>query len=55
MSSSSRRAPGEDGIAMLRDLLAPQLSIPIRLVDEFADEEEQLVLLTAEQSTVMNR
>jgi Nuclease-related domain/AAA domain/UvrD-like helicase C-terminal domain len=50
-----RRAPGDDGIAMLRELLAPQLSIPIRLVDEFADEEEQLVLLTAEQSTVMNR
>src|SRR4051794_18268209 len=40
---------------MLRLLLAPQVAIPITLADEFADEEEALVLLTVEQSMVMNR
>jgi superfamily I DNA/RNA helicase len=40
---------------MLRELLAPQVVIPVTLADEFAEEEEQLVLLTLEQSMLMNR
>ena len=49
-----RRPPGEDGIEMLRELLAPRVAIKMSLADEFADEEEQLILLTHEQSVLMN-
>lgn len=50
-----RKALGEDGIEMLRDLLAPEFAIPITLADQFAEEEEQLIMLTAEQSALMRR
>jgi len=50
-----RRAPGEDGAAMLRDLLVPRVSIPVPMAQEFLEEEEQLVLLTHDQSIALRR
>ena len=40
---------------MLRDLLVPRVSITVPMAQEFLDEEEQLVLLTHEQSMALRR
>jgi Nuclease-related domain/UvrD-like helicase C-terminal domain/AAA domain len=50
-----RRPPGKDGVAMLRDLLAPPISIEAPIAAAFLGEEQALVELTREQSLVLAR
>ncbi len=50
-----RRPPGEDGAAMLRNLIAPTRRIEIPLAAAFHEEDDQLVELTREQSMLLSR
>lgn len=50
-----RRPPGEEDATALRDLLCPRISIPVTWAAEFVDEEEEMVLLTSEQSRLLRR
>ena len=50
-----RRAPGPKGAQMLRDLLAPEVSIRVPMAAAFSDEEEQLVHLTYEQAALLRQ
>lgn len=50
-----RRLPGAAGQAMLRELLAPTVTLQIPLAEEILDEQEALILLTAEQSVALRR
>lgn len=50
-----RGAPGADGAAMLRELLAPSFSLRVPMAEEFLDEEEVLIRLTSEQSLALAR
>jgi hypothetical protein len=51
----TRRAPGPDGIAMLRDLIAPTVAIDVPMAAAFLEEERALVELTREQSMLLAR
>lgn len=46
-----RPAPDEEGMQMLRDLLAPRVQIRVPMAAHFSDEEERLILLTHEQGS----
>jgi hypothetical protein len=50
-----RALPGPDGVAAVRDLLVPQVEIRVPMAAEFLEEEEALILLTAEQSMLLAR
>jgi hypothetical protein len=50
-----RQPPGDDGATMLRDLLAPHVSIRVPMAERFLAEDEQLVALTREQSMLLTR
>jgi Nuclease-related domain/UvrD-like helicase C-terminal domain/AAA domain len=50
-----RRPPGAEGVAMLRDLLAPQISIEVPMAAAFLEEEQALVQLTRDQSLLLAR
>jgi hypothetical protein len=50
-----RRGPGKDGAAMLRALLAPQVSLHVPMAEEILDEEAALIQLTSEQSLALAR
>ena len=50
-----RRRPGADGAAMLRALLAPQVSLRVPMAEEILDEEAGLIQLTSEQSLALAR
>lgn len=52
-SRDRRRAPGEEGMEMLRELLAPNVVIASPLSAAIAEEEAALVELTNEQSLVL--
>ena len=54
-SRDGRRSPGADGAAALREVLAPRVRIRVPMATEFLEEEEQLVLLTHEQSALLQR
>ncbi|XAY07843.1 DNA helicase [Paraconexibacter sp. AEG42_29] len=54
-SRDKRTAPGAEGAAMLRELLAPRVRIEVPMATTFLDETEELVLLTHEQSALLNR
>jgi len=54
-SEDKRSPPGEEGIDLLRDLLAPRIEIEVPLSTQFMEEEEALVLLTHDQSLLLNR
>ena len=54
-SRDKRVAPGAGGVAAIRDLLAPQIDIPVPMGALFPDEEEQLIKLTREQGMLLNR
>ena len=51
----TRIAPGPDGAAMLRELLAPHVRIEVPLATTLEDEERQLVELTHEQTALLRR
>jgi hypothetical protein len=51
----TRRPPGERGVEMLRDLLAPSVTIEVPMAAAFLEEEQALVELTREQSFVLSR
>jgi hypothetical protein len=53
-SRDKRKAPGEEGAQMLRQLLAPDVQIEVPMAEEFLDEEEALVTLTHEQAKLLN-
>lgn len=46
--------PGTEGLEQLRDLLAPEVDLPVRLVDDFGDEQVALRRLTNEQAHVLH-
>jgi len=48
-------ALGESGMDAVRELLAPEVRIEVPLAVDFLEEEEQLVLLTHEQSMALAR
>ena len=48
-----RRAPGHDGAAALRELLAPTISIRVPMAAQFLEEEEALIHLTHDQSRLL--
>ncbi len=48
-----RRAPGDDGAAALRELLAPTISIRVPMAAQFLAEEEALIHLTHDQSRLL--
>ena len=50
-----RRMPGDDGAAMLRELLAPEVFIEVPLATTLEEEERQLVRLTQEQAALLGR
>jgi hypothetical protein len=50
-----RRAPGAEGVGMLRDLLAPHVSIKVPIAAAFLEEERALVQLTRDQSLLLAR
>jgi superfamily I DNA/RNA helicase len=50
-----RRLPGPEGAAMLRDLLAPTITIKVPMAQQFRTEDEALVELTREQSMLLQR
>ena len=50
-----RRPPGEEGAAMLRELLAPSVSLRVPMAEEILDEEAALIQLTSEQSLALAR
>lgn len=52
-SGGTQTAPGPDGIEMLRELLAPEFVLSMRRVDEYADEEADMVRLTHGQVDVL--
>ncbi len=54
-SRDRRRAPGPDGTAMLRDLLAPTAQIEVPLATQFFAEDDALVELTREQAMLLAR
>jgi hypothetical protein len=54
-SRDRRGPPGVDGAAIVRETLAPRVRIEVPMATEFLEEEEQLVLLTHEQSALLNR
>ena len=49
-----RNPPGEEGMRMLRELLAPDIRIEVPLAAEFVEEEAQLVTLTHDQARLLN-
>jgi superfamily I DNA/RNA helicase len=51
----TRRPPGADGLAMLRDLIAPTVAIEVPMAAAFLEEERALVELTREQSMLLAR
>lgn len=50
-----RKAPGQDGVEALRDLLAPSVSITVPLGEQLMDEAAELESLTLEQSRLLLR
>ena len=50
-----RPPPDEEGMQMLRDLLAPRVQIRVPMAAHFTDEEERLILLTHEQGMALAR
>jgi hypothetical protein len=50
-----RELPGEEGAAMLRELLAAEVRIEVPMAAEFLEEEEQLITLTHEQAALLAR
>jgi hypothetical protein len=50
-----RRLPGLEGAAMLRELLAPSVSLRVPMAEEILDEEAALIQLTSEQSLALAR
>jgi hypothetical protein len=54
-SRDKRRPPGPDGVAMLRDLLAPTIEIEVPLATQFFAEDAALVELTREQAMLLAR
>jgi hypothetical protein len=50
-----RRPPGTHGAAMLRELLAPSVSLRVPMAEEILDEEAALIQLTSEQSLALAR
>lgn len=50
-----RRPPGENGATMLRNLLAPTVTISVPLATAFRDEDAALIELTREQSLGLAR
>jgi AAA domain/UvrD-like helicase C-terminal domain len=51
----SRRSPGHDGAAMLRELLAPTVELHVPMAERILEEEEALIRLTVEQSLGLAR
>lgn len=49
-----RRPPGAEGAEMLRDLLAPRITIDVPLAEKILEEEEQLIQLTVDQTRLLN-
>lgn len=54
-SREKRTPPGPEGVAMLRDLLAPTQKIDVPLARTFEDEDAALVELTREQGMLLER
>ena len=54
-SREKRRPPGRDGMAMMRELLAPTISLRVPMAEEILDEEAALIQLTNEQSLALAR
>ena len=50
-----RQMPGEEGAAMLRELLARDLLIRVPLASRILDEEVELQRMTFEQASILNR
>jgi hypothetical protein len=50
-----RRAPGDEGAAMLRELLAPTISLRVPMAEQILEEEAALIQLTSEQSLALAR
>lgn len=51
----SRRPPGSDGAATLRELLAPTFELRVPMAEQILEEEESLIRLTVEQSLALAR
>jgi len=54
-SRDPRQPPGPEGADILREVFAPRVRIEVPMATEFLEEEEQLVLLTHEQSALLER
>lgn len=54
-AGDSRAAPGKRGARLLRDHLAPTVTIPVPLATKILDDEERLIELTTEQSRLLLR
>jgi hypothetical protein len=50
-----RRPPGAEGAAMVRELLAPSVSLRLPMAEQILDEEVALIQLTSEQSLALAR
>lgn len=54
-SRETRRAPGVEGTSMLRELLAPTVTLRVPMAEKILEEEAALIQLTAEQSVALRR
>jgi len=54
-SREKRRPPGPDGVAMVRELLAPVVQIEVPMAERFLEEESALITLTHQQSVELAR
>ena len=48
-----KQSPGDDGAAVVRDVIAPDVRIEVPMAEQFLEEEEALITLTHEQSMLL--
>ena len=53
--ATSASSSTSDGLEALRDILAPNVRIEVPMSTQFLDEEEQMITLTHEQASLLNR
>jgi Nuclease-related domain/UvrD-like helicase C-terminal domain/AAA domain len=54
-SRDRRRTPGAEGATMIRELLAPTVTLRVPMAEEILEEEAALISLTFEQSVALRR
>ncbi len=54
-SRERRIPPGSEGVDMLRELLARDVELRVPMAQSFAEEDDELVRLTAEQAALLGR